>query len=147
MASELAAKTAPEVQSDGLSKGERTRNRILDLTYDSSSARASPPPWSRRPVSPRAGSSTTSRTRTISRAILIERYTAENEVFLDGLIGRARELGDDPLHSHVIFLKLFAEAISEVFAVHPGCLVAIITFQDQAFDRAVSTMNSEGVMA
>jgi len=151
MASELAAKTAPEVQSDGLSKGERTRNRILDLTYDSV-IRKGFAATSIEELVEAAGITKSGffyhfKDKNDLARHLIERYTAENEVFLDGLIGRARELSDDPLHSYLIFLKLFAEAMSEVFVVHPGCLVAIITFQDQAFDRAVSTMNSEGVIA
>jgi AcrR family transcriptional regulator len=151
MPNEIAAKTVPEVQSDGLSKGERTRNRILDLTYESV-IRKGFAATSIEELVEGAGITKSGffyhfRDKNELARSLIERYTAENEVFLDGLIGRARELSDDPLHAYLIFLKLFAEAMSEVFAVHPGCLVAIITFQDQAFDRTVSTMNADGVIA
>lgn len=151
MVSAPAAKTVLEVQSEVLSKGERTRNRILDLTYDSV-IRKGFAATSIEELVEAAGITKSGffyhfRDKNDLARRLIERYTAENEVFLDGLIARARELSDDPLHSYLIFLKLFAEAMSEVFAVHPGCLVAIITFQDQAFDRIVSTMNAEGVVA
>ena len=151
MASELLDKTAPEVQSDGLSKGERTRNRVLDLAYDSV-IRKGFAATSIEELVEAAGLTKSGffyhfRDKNDLARHLLERYTAENDLFLDGLTTRSRELSDDPLHSYLIFLKLFAEAMSDYMATHPGCLVAIITFQDQAFDREVSVMNSDGVLA
>jgi AcrR family transcriptional regulator len=147
----MQGKTAPEVQSEARSKGRRTRDRILDLAYESvirkGFAATSIDELVEAAGITKSGFFYHFRDKNDLARRLLERYTAENEVFLDGLIGRAKELSDDPLHSYLIFLKLFAEAMSEVFVVHPGCLVAIVTFQDQAFDRVVSQMNTEGVRA
>jgi TetR/AcrR family transcriptional repressor of nem operon len=145
------AKTTPEVQSEGLSKGERTRTRIMDLAYESV-IRKGFAATSIEELVEAAGITKSGffyhfRDKNDLARALIERYVAENEAFLDSLTSRARELSDDPLHAYLIFLKLFAEAMSAEFQQHPGCLVAIITFQDQAFDRFVSARNTEGVLA
>lgn len=71
---------------------------------------------------------------------MLDRYLAEDEAFFAELEGRARELSDDPLHSFLVFLRLYAEAMAEVAARHPGCIVATITYQDQSFDRVVREM-------
>jgi TetR/AcrR family transcriptional repressor of nem operon len=151
MQNDVEPKTAPQVQSEGLSKGERTRTRILDLAYQSvirkGFAATSIEELVEASGITKSGFFYHFRDKNDLARALIERYVAENEAFLDALTGRARELSDDPLHAYLIFLKLFAEAMSEEFAQHPGCLVAIITFQDQAFDRFVSARNTEGVLA
>ena len=59
---------------------------------------------------------------------------------------RARELSDDPLHSFLIFLKLYAEAMENVPDSHPGCFVATVTFQDQSFDREMRRLTVDSVM-
>ena len=66
---------------------------------------------------------------------------------LDTLEKRARALADDPLQSFLIFLNLYAEVMDEMPELHPGCLVATITYQEQMFDRAVREMNAESVIA
>ncbi|MES2895409.1 MAG: TetR/AcrR family transcriptional regulator [Pseudomonadota bacterium] len=147
MASELLEKTTPRVQS----KGARTRERLLDIAYDAII---------------RKGFSATSIEELVAEAgitksgffyhfrdkndlarQILERFHAENEVFQQTLIARARELSSDPLHAYLVFIKLYAEAMSDMVTNHPGCLVATITFQDQAFDREVTRMNTEGVLA
>lgn len=151
MTSDMSIKTVPEVRSETLSKGERTRGRILDLTYQSV-IRKGFAATSIEELVEGAGITKSGffyhfRDKNDLARALVERYAAESDAFIDGLIGRARELSDDPLHAYLIFLKLFAETMAEDFADMPGCLVAIITFQDQAFDRVVSRMNSDGVFA
>lgn len=147
MSDQIAEKTAPTVQS----KGERTRQRLLDLAYDSVIRKGFAATSIEELVE--AGGITKSgffyhfKDKNDLARQMLERYSAENEAFITGLTDRARELSDDPLHSFLIFLKLFAEAMAEMMSTHPGCLVAIITFQDQAFDREVSRMNTSGVLA
>ncbi|WP_309643489.1 TetR/AcrR family transcriptional regulator [Phenylobacterium sp.] len=147
MSSELLDKTIPTVQS----KGARTRERLLDVAYDSII---------------RKGFSATSIEELVAEAgitksgffyhfrdkndlarQILERFHVENEVFQQALIARARELSADPLHAYLVFIKLYAEAMSDMVENHPGCLVATITFQDQAFDREVTRLNAEGVLA
>jgi TetR/AcrR family transcriptional repressor of nem operon len=134
-------KTAPTVQSDPRTKGEKTRERILEVAYESVI---------------RKGFASTSIEELVEAAgitksgffyhfkdkadlarQLIESYTGRNMLFLDTLAMRARELSDDPLHSFLIFLKLYAEQMEQMTVGHPGCMVATVTFQDQGWDRGV----------
>ena len=66
--------------------------------------------------------------------------------FLDDMAERARELSDDPLHSFLIFLKLYAEAMEDIPDSHPGCFVATVTFQDQSFDREMRRLTVDSVI-
>src|SRR5207244_1098046 len=76
---------------------------------------------------------------------LIETYTGRTAQFLDVLALRARELSDDPLHSFLIFLKLYAEEMEVETVGHPGCMVATVTFQDQSWDRGVRQLVIDNV--
>jgi|TARA_R100000455_G_scaffold30956_1_gene22982 AcrR family transcriptional regulator len=78
---------------------------------------------------------------------LIHRYLEQDEVVLDGLFNRARELNDDPLHAFLIGLKLFAEMMTDLPEGHPGCLVATICYQERLFDRDIHDMTRSGVLA
>jgi len=82
----------------------------------------------------------------LARALL-GRYLAREEVILDDLFGRARELHEDPLHAFLIGLKLMAEMMADLPEGHPGCLVATYCYQERLFDAEVVSMNGEGVMA
>lgn len=150
MAGELLEKTTPMVQSEPKSKGARTRERILDMAYEAV-IRKGFAATSIEELVEAAGITKSGffyhfkDKNDLARQVL-DRYLQENDVFLAGLTDRARELSDDPLHSFLIFLKLYAEAMAEMVSNHPGCLVAAITFQDQAFDREVVRMNAEGVL-
>jgi AcrR family transcriptional regulator len=147
MSSELLEKTIPTVQS----KGARTRERLLDCAYDSIIRKGFSATSIEELVAEvgitKSGFFYHFRDKNDLARQLLERYHAENEVFQQTLIARARELSSDPLHAYLIFIKLYAEAMSDMVQNHPGCLVATITFQDQAFDRDVTRMNAEGVLA
>jgi TetR/AcrR family transcriptional regulator, transcriptional repressor for nem operon len=141
MATESPAKTAPAVQLEARSKGERTRERILDLTYEAV-IRKGFASTSIEELVEAAGITKSGffyhfKDKTDLARQLIESYTARNSRFLDDMTARARELSDDPLHSFLIFLKLYAEAMDEQTVGHPGCMVATVTFQDRSWDRGV----------
>lgn len=78
---------------------------------------------------------------------LLERHFARDDTILDGIFQRAAELHDDPLHSFLIGLKLFAEMLDAMPEMHPGCLVASICYQEQLFNREIREMNANGVLA
>jgi TetR/AcrR family transcriptional repressor of nem operon len=78
---------------------------------------------------------------------LLERHFVRDNVILDGIFDRARELHDDPLHGFLIGLKLFAEMLAEMPEQHPGCLVASVVYQEQLFNREVREINAQGVRA
>lgn len=148
MRGNAAEKTVPMVQS--LSKGERTRQRILDLAYDAVVAKGFAATSIEELVEAagitKSGFFYHFRDKNDLARQLLERYLAENAEIFDSLEARARELHEDPLHSFLIFLKLYAETMSEMMAEHPGCLVASITYQDHSFDQTVRRMNTEGVL-
>lgn len=147
MPSDVLEKTAPAVQS----KGARTREKILDLAYVAIIKKGFAATSIEELVAAagitKSGFFYHFRDKNDLARQILERYQAENEVFQGALEERARELSDDPLHSYLIFLKLYAEAMATVVVNHPGCLVAMITFQDASFDRAVIQMNVAGLHA
>ena len=144
------AKTAPAVQSDPRTKGEKTRERILDLAFDAVIAKGFAATSIEELVEAagitKSGFFYHFKDKTDLARQLIESYTGRNALFLDTLAMRARELSDDPLHSFLIFLKLYAEQMEEMTEGHPGCMVATVTFQDQSWDRGVRQLVIEQVM-
>jgi TetR/AcrR family transcriptional repressor of nem operon len=151
MGSQLADKTAPAVQSEALSKGERTRQKLLDLAYDAL-IRKGFAATSIEELVEAAGITKSGffyhfKDKTDLARQLVGRYRAENEVFLDAMRDRARELSDDPLHSFLIFLRLYAEEATEEIEALPGCLVATVAFQERAFAHDVRLANTEMVAA
>lgn len=134
-------KTAPVVQFEPRSKGERTRERILDLTYDSV-IRKGFAATSIEELVEAAGITKSGffyhfRDKNDLARQLVLSYTDKNARFLEDMTRRARELSDDPLHSFLIFLKLYAEKMEAHTEGHPGCMVATVTFQDRVWDQAV----------
>jgi AcrR family transcriptional regulator len=149
MGSQLEPKTAPVVQSETLSKGERTRERLLDLTYEAM-IRKGFAATSIEELVEAAGITKSGffyhfRDKHDLARQVVARHTGENATFLDDMARRARELSDDPLHSFLVFLKLYAEAMDQMVDEHPGCLVATVTFQDRSFDHETRRMTVQSV--
>lgn len=78
---------------------------------------------------------------------LMLRYLDNDNTFFAGLTDRARALSEDPLQQLLIFLKLMAEAMSDLPGAHPGCLVASFTYEARQFDDEVNRLNAQGVLA
>lgn len=78
---------------------------------------------------------------------LILRYLEQDAVFFNGLFERARALTEDPLQQLLIFLKLMAEAMTDLPGSHPGCLVASFTYESHQFDAEVCRLNAEGILS
>lgn len=136
------------VQIQTLSKGEQTRERIMDIAQDAVLHK---------------GFAGTSLDEIISEAgitksgffyhfkdkndlakALLQRYLDTEWAVFDGLFKQADELSEDPLHSFLIFLKLFADLMGDLPTGHPGCLVASYVYQDHMFSRDVREMTTEG---
>jgi TetR/AcrR family transcriptional regulator, transcriptional repressor for nem operon len=150
MTTQTSDETVPVVQSDTRTKGERTRERILDITYDAV-IRKGFAATSIEELVEAAGITKSGffyhfKDKTDLAHQVIERYTGENARFLDDTAARAHELSDDPLHSFLIFLKLYAEAMSELVRAHPGCMVATVTFQDQSWNRETRQLTIDSVL-
>lgn len=77
---------------------------------------------------------------------LIERHIEVEDQLFDDLLGRARDLSDDPLQAALIGLKLLAELIEDMPGGHPGCIVATAVYQDRLFNRDVREANRRAVL-
>jgi AcrR family transcriptional regulator len=82
----------------------------------------------------------------LAKAMLL-RYLERDKALLDNLFSRADELNEDPLHGFLVGMKLFAEMMSNLAEVHPGCLAASFCYQDQLFNREIRRLNAEGMLA
>ena len=154
MVEKLVEKTAPAVQlrqNEAPTKGERTRTRILDVAYDSivhkGFAATSIDELVEAAGITKSGFFYHFKDKNDLARQLLERFLAEDVEILETLEQRARALADDPLQSFLIFLNLYAEMMDEMPELHPGCLVATITYQQQMFDRVVREMNAESVIS
>ena len=74
---------------------------------------------------------------------LLERHRQQNRQLMAEVLGRARELSDDPLQVLLIGLTLLAERMAELPGGHPGCIVASFSYQDRLFDRGVRALSAE----
>ena len=151
MATPGEEKTVLEVQSADRSKGERTRERLLDLAYEAMIVKGLAATSVEELVE--AAGITKSGffyhfkdKHDLARQVLA-RYRDANEAELDRLSARARELSDDPLQSFLIFLRLYAEEMADAIADIPGCLVATVAFQERSFAHDVRLANADMVRA
>ena len=153
MPERVGEKTAPSVQLDPevLTKGERTRQRILDIAYDSivhkGFAATSIEELVEAAGITKSGFFYHFRDKNDLARQLLDRFISEDNDLIDGLTQRARSLCEDPLQSFLLFLNLYAEAMDDMPELHPGCLIATITYQAALFDRVVLQMNRDSVMA
>ena len=147
MVDRLIEKTGPAVQfeSSARTKGERTRERLMDLAYESivekGFAATSIEEMVEAAGITKSGFFYHFRDKNDLARQLFERFLSEDEGIMETLEKRARELSDDPLQSFLIFLNLYAQMMDEMEALHPGCMVATVTYQERMFDAEVRQMN------
>ena len=143
------AETVPAVESEGRTKGERTRDRILDFAYDAiihkGFAGTSIDELVEAAGITKSGFFYHFKDKGDLARQLLVRFLAEDDEVMDQLTLRAQQLVDDPLQRFLLFLNLYAEMADEMDALHPGCLVAAIVYQEQVFDAEVRRLNSEAV--
>src|SRR5690606_13922329 len=144
------AETVPTVESDARSKGERTRERILDFAYDAiihkGFAGTSIDELVEAAGITKSGFFYHFKDKVDLARQLLVRFLAEDDEVMDQLTLRAQQLVDDPLQRFLLFLNLYAEMVDGLEELHPGCLVASIVYQDQVFDREIQRLNSEAVI-
>src|SRR3982751_3745406 len=145
MTTQTPAETVPAVQSEPRTKGERTRDRILDITYDAivqkGFAATSIEELVEAAGITKSGFFYHFKDKNDLARQLFERFLGEDERIIDTLEARAQELSDDPLQSFLIFLNLYAQVMDDMEALHPGCMVATVTYQERMFDAHVRQMN------
>jgi TetR/AcrR family transcriptional repressor of nem operon len=152
MVDKIIEKTGPAVQLDSTAqtKGERTRERILDVAYESivqkGFAATSIEELVEAAGITKSGFFYHFRDKNDMARQLFDRFLAEDEGIVDILEKRARELSDDPLQSFLIFLNLYAQMMDDMETLHPGCMVASITYQERMFDAEVRQMNVDYIL-
>lgn len=78
---------------------------------------------------------------------LLRRYIDREEAIFDSLFSRAAELHEDPLHAFLIGLKLFAELMGDLPAVHPGCLIAVYCYNERLYRNEIRLLSQESALA
>jgi TetR/AcrR family transcriptional regulator, transcriptional repressor for nem operon len=129
-------------------KGEQTRERILDVAQDSvlhkGFAGTSIDEILCEVGITKSGFFYHFRDKNDLAKALLQRYLDTEWQIFDALFRQADELSEDPLHAFLIFLKLFAETMADLPNGHPGCLAASYVYQDYLFSRDVRAMTAEG---
>ena len=147
MVDKLIEKTGPAVQleSGAQTKGEKTRGRILDVAYEAivekGFAATSIEELVEAAGITKSGFFYHFRDKNDMARQLFDRFLAEDDNIIDTLAVRARELSDDPLQSFLIFLNLYAQMMDDMETLHPGCMVASVTYQERLFDAEMQRMN------
>ena len=147
MVDRLIEKTGPAVQleSNARTKGEKTREKLMDLAYASivekGYAATSIEELVEAAGITKSGFFYHFRDKNDLARQLFDRFLNEDEGIMDTLEKRARELSDDPLQSFLIFLNVYAQMMDDMEALHPGCMVATVTYQERMFDADVRQMN------
>ncbi|MCA8880402.1 MAG: TetR/AcrR family transcriptional regulator [Rhodobacteraceae bacterium] len=133
-----------------MTRGEETRARILDTAQDAVLAKG----FEATSIDEIVASAEITKSgffyhfkdkNALARALIERHITVEEEIF-DGLLGRARELSDDPLQAALIGLKFLAELIEDMPGGHPGCIVATAAYQDRLFNADVRAANRRAVL-
>lgn len=131
-------------------KGERTRNRLLDAAYDAilfkGFARTSIDELVEASGISKSGFFYHFRDKGDMARHLVLRFLAEDDAVMDALTERAHAASDDALERFIVFLNLYADMMDEMEDLHPGCLVAAIIYQEQAFDRDIRQLLFEAAM-
>lgn len=149
MADELIEKTGPAVQLDveAQTKGERTRARIMDLAYDAIMEKGFAATSIEELVEAagitKSGFFYHFKDKNDLARQLYDRFLREDEGIIDQLEERAKALSDDPLQSFLIFLNLYAQLMDDMEGLHPGCMVATVTYHERLFDAEVRQMNMD----
>jgi len=144
------ASAAADASPAPLAKGKRTRERLLDAANDAiltkGFAATSIDELVEAAGITKGGFFYHFRDKGDLARQLLQRFLEEDDAAMDVLTDRAHDLAEDPMQRFLIFLDLYADMMDEMEDVHPGCLVAAIIYQEQAFDREVRALLFEAAM-
>jgi len=134
-----------------LTKGEATRERLLDLAEEAVLQKGFGATTIDELI---AGAGLTKsgffyhfRDKNDLAQALLRRYIERHNQIIDEMMRKAAELTDDPLQHFLIGLKFFADLLADLPKTHPGCIVAAFCYQDQQFSRDIRELNAEGIRA
>jgi AcrR family transcriptional regulator len=132
-----------------LSKGEATRERLLDLAEEAVLQMGFGATTIEELIA-QAGITKSGffyhfRDKNDLAQALLRRYVARHNDMFDDMFKRSNDLTDDPLQSFLIGLKFFADMLADLPKTHPGCVVAAFCYQDQQFSRDIRALNADGI--
>lgn len=132
-----------------LTKGEQTRERLLDLA-GASVLQKGFASTSIEELIAAAGITKSGffyhfRDKNDLARGLLRRYLEEDQALFQDLFARADALNEDSLHGFLVFLKLLADVLADLPSGHPGCIVASYCYQDQLFSRDIRELTAEAV--
>lgn len=133
-----------------LSKGEQTRQKLLDLAEDAVLAKGYAATSIEELIAAagitKSGFFYHFKDKNELALALIKRYIERDDVIYDELFAKAEALSEDPLHAFLIFLKLLAEVFEDLPNGHPGCVVAVSCYQEQLFNQDVRALTTFAMM-
>lgn len=133
-----------------MARGSETRTKILDVAQESVLAKGFDATSIEEIVASaeitKSGFFYHFKDKNVLAQALIERHIEVEDQLFDDIFDRARQLGEDPLQTMLIGLKLLAELLEDMPEGHPGCIVATAAYQDRLFDRKVRETNARAVL-
>jgi AcrR family transcriptional regulator len=134
-----------------LTKGEQTRERLLDLAGEAVLQKGFASTSIEELIAAagitKSGFFYHFRDKNDLARGLLKRYLDEDQALFQDLFARADALNDDPLHGFLVFLKLLADVLADLPSGHPGCIVASYCYQDQLFSRDIRELTAEAVLS
>lgn len=133
------------------SKGEQTREKILDLAEEAVLAKG----FAGTSIDELIAAAGITKSgffyhfadkNALAKALLL-RYLERDQAIQEELEAKALDLSEDPLEAFLIYLKLLADTLSDIPNGHPGCLAASYVYQDHLFSQEIRDLNVEGVWA
>jgi AcrR family transcriptional regulator len=132
-----------------LSKGEQTRQRILDIAEAAVLSKGFEATSIDEIIAEaditKSGFYYHFADKNVLAREMLKRYIDNNEALFDSIFSRARQLSDDPLQFFLIGLNMLAEVMEDLPNSHPGCLIASICYQERLFDRQVLALTAHTV--
>ena len=137
--------------TESLSKGEATRERLLEIAEAAIIAKG----FSNTSIDEiiaeagltKSGFFYHFKDKTDLARALLERFIRMDKVVMDRHWQRGYELSDDPLQQLLITLSLFAEQFADLAEAHPGCIVASVSYHDRQFNDEVRDLNAQAMQA
>jgi TetR/AcrR family transcriptional repressor of nem operon len=134
-----------------MSKGEQTRQRILDIAEAAVLAKGFEATSIDEIIAEaeitKSGFYYHFADKNVLARAMLKRYIEHNDALFDNIFGRARQLSDDPLQFFLVRLNMLAELMEDLPSGHPGCLIASICYQGRLFDREVVDLTARSVRA
>lgn len=138
------------MSESGLTKGEETRQRILDAAQGAVLSKGFTATSIEELIAEcglsKGGFFYHFRDKNDLARQLLRRYIEQDELVFDEVFARARGLVDDPLQVFLLGLRFLADVMGDMPSGHPGCIVAISCYSDRVFDSEIRALNAEAVL-